>query len=567
MRVGYARATLIASLAVALTFLLGTAQAFAATEVSLDPSEFGSELLIDDQTNDDDAITVSQDGTTITVTDTGTGGATAGTGCAGGGTTVTCPLDPPDPAPPAPPSAPVEFVELTMNDGTDSFTNQNLLADVDENDAGETGNKTVASGPGDDFTIETGSGNDFVDLGGGDNETETGAGNDTVVGGPEEDDVDPGTGDDVVDTGGGDDDIDEENASPDGADVLDGGPGSRDEIDYEGDAGVTIAINGQADDGHPGEGDNLLNLEELNGTGGNDVIAGSDAVEDISAGEGDDLITGAGGGDEISQGDGTDSVDGGDGGDEVFATSGGDEGDGADLLAGGPGGDRLDYCCADGVGVSVTPNGQADDGHPGEGDNVSGFEGLIGGSGPDTLVGDGSPNELVGLDGDDLLVGAGGNDEFFGDGGIFEDFEEFGDDTINALGGRDEVHCEFGFDTIAADAKDVVHPGCERDGAEIASESASVNRKGKTKVRVACPADEGSPCTGKLALLSNGKQIGKGKYAIANGAEKKVKTKLSKKGKKALAKNKGKLLVTAEARTQEPPGVTTNDAKVMLTRK
>ena len=53
-----------------------------------------------------------------------------------GATTVTCPLDPPDPAPPAPPFGPVDFVQLDLNNGTDSFTNQNLLASVFESDSG-----------------------------------------------------------------------------------------------------------------------------------------------------------------------------------------------------------------------------------------------------------------------------------------------------------------------------------------------------------------------------------------------------------------------------------------------
>jgi hypothetical protein len=544
------------SLAGALTVLVGVAPALAATNVNLAAQSDSSRLTINDATNDADAITVSESGGTITITDTGTGGiATADPDCAlVNATTVTCPLDPVDPAPPAPPTAPVRTLQLDLNNGTDSFTNQNLVVAVSESDGGATGNKTVSSGPGDDFTINTGTGDDIVDLGAGDNEVETNAGNDIVTGGPGEDDVDTGTGNDVVNTGAGRDDIDEEDSANDGADLLDGGAGPADEIDYDGNNGVTIKINGQPDDGHPGEGDNLLGFEELNGTGGADVIAGSDAGDNIGAGDGNDAISAGGGDDLISQGDGDDSVDGGEGGDVVFA---GSEADGADVLAGGGGlGDEVDYCC--GIDpVTINQNGQADDGRAGEGDNLSGFEGFDGGNGPDSITGDASPNQIIGNGGDDLLVGLGGDDEFRAGGG---------DDTVNALGGRDDVRCDLGFDTIAADAEDLIGGGCERHGAEIASESARVDANGKAKLLISCGAEEGAPCVGKIALLSNEKQIAKGTYRVTQGEDKNVTAKLSKKGRKVLAASNGKLLISAEARTQEPPGVTTNAKPIMLTR-
>jgi hypothetical protein len=111
-----------------------------------------------------------------------------------------------------------------------------------------------------------------------------------------------------------------------------------------------------------------------------------------------------------------------------------------------------------------------------------------------------------------------------------------------------------------------VRSGCERYGAEIASQNGSVNRKGKAKVRVSCGVEHVTACNGKLVLISNGKQIGKGKYKLNAGAEKKVSAKLSKKGRKALAKSGGTLLVDAEARTNEPPGASTRADEVLLSR-
>ena len=558
MSITYNRVALVLALAGALTLALGAAQAFAATNIVLDADPESSTLEIDDQTNDDDVVNVSESSGTITITDTGTGGiTTADTDCAlVNATTVTCPVDPVDPAPPAPPTAPVRDLELDLDVGTDSFVNQNFVADVFEADFGQAGNKTITSGPGRDF-IETGTGNDVVDLGAGQfNTAATGDGNDTITGGPGEDDAEPGMGDDVANTLGGRDDIDDENSFPNGADTLDGGDGGADEIDYdnEGVTGVTITSNGQPDDGHPGEGDNVLNMEELNGTDNADVIAGSDALEDINAAGGNDVVSGGGGDDEIGHGEGDDTVDGGEGADLVESSS---TDDGADQLAGGGGaGDHIEYCC--GIDpVTINQNGQPDDGHPGEGDNLASFEGFEGGDGDDSITGDDSPNQFIGHLGNDFFVGLGGSDQFIaGDG----------DDTINALGGGDEVGCGFGFDTVAVDAEDVLSGGCERSGAEVASDSAGVNKKGKAKVRVSCPALEGAACNGKLALLSGGKQIAKGSYKVNAGGEKNVTAKLSKKGRKALSKSKGRLMVSAEARTNEPPGVSTRAEDLLLTK-
>jgi Ca2+-binding RTX toxin-like protein len=563
------RLTVSFSLAGALTLLLG-AQASAATNVTYNPGPDESSMAIDDATNDADIINVSVAGNTITITDTGTGGiTTADPDCAiVNANTVTCPLDPPDPALPAPPSAPVGSMNLTLNNGADSFTNQNLQADVRESDSSATGNKTVSSGPGDD-QINAGTGNDLVDTGPGDDGVDGDAGADSITTGPGNDFVRPTLGADTVNTGDGDDFVEEE-AFNSGADSLNGGPGAHDAISWDGANSVTMTLNGQADDGHPGEGDNLAGFEELDGSDGSDVIAGDDADNFLNGFDGDDQITAAGGADEVSGGRGNDVADAGEGADTVFA---GSQADGADVLAGGGGlGDEVDYCCGFDP-VTINQNGQADDGRAGEGDNLSGFEGFDGGSGPDSITGNASANVINGNGGADLLVGLGGGDQFFAGAG---------DDTVVSSGGsaaagrpalgraalaaRDHLQCDLGFDTVSADARDVVGVDCERQGAAIVSDSAVVSKKGKAKVRVLCPLAEGAACTGKLVLFSNGKQIAKGSYQITNGKEKNATAKLSKKGRKALAASNGSLLVSAEARTTEPPGLTVSTDQLLLTR-
>ena len=549
------RLALVASIAAASLLSIGATQALAATDVDLQPSSSGSTLDIDDLTSDDDAIVVSVAGGTITVVDTGTGGiATADLECTlVNPTTVTCPLDPADPAPPALPMTAVRFIDIEMRDGTDSFTNV-LLADVEMSDGGETGNKTVSSGPGDD-EIETGVGNDVVNLGAGDNETDTDAGNDTITGGPGEDDINPEAGADVANAGGGTDDIDDEGQFNDGPDVLDGGPGPDDEIEYDGTAGetagVTMTIDGVADDGHAGEGDNLAGFEDLNGTPGADRMVGASSNDELFPDAGDDTINGGGGNDELGPGEGNDVVEGGEGSDEIEGESRRESG--ADALNGGPGADMLDYDGSE--AISFTLNGAADDGRAGEGDNVANIEGVDGTEKGDTLVGNGASNQLFGFGGGDTITGGGGNDALNGGDG---------DDVLLALGGRDDVRCGLGFDTPIHDAEDVIAGGCERRGAEVVSDSAFANRKGRARVRVSCPAEEGATCRGTVVLLSNGKLIGSGRFSVANGGRASATVRLTRQGRRALSTSGSGLRVTAEARTTEPQGVSVNAAALEL---
>jgi len=165
-----------------------------------------------------------------------------------------------------------------------------------------------------------------------------------------------------------------------GADRLDGGAGT-DVASYITSAeGVAVSLgdDGAETFGQGGDaaGDRLSNIEQLIGTHFSDVLTGN-SVDNILSGEsGNDFIEG---------------------------------GAGADTLIGGQGTDFLVYRSSD-AGVSVNLEaGTASGGHA-EGDRFAAFEGIIGSSFGDTLVGDAGVNLIEGGAGADYIDGGAGND-------------------------------------------------------------------------------------------------------------------------------------------------------------
>ena len=272
------------------------------------------------------------------------------------------------------------------------------------------------------------------------------------------------------------------------------------------------------------------------GNGGDDTIKDTydgEAGRILDGGPGNDEVVGYGGNDRIDGGDGNDKVDGGAGNDEVRAGAGDDVlwGDhyqepGADLLDGGPGTDQIDEWNIPSADVhplpTVTLNGAADDGRPGEGDNVvdveqykfyinatftggdaaetveigsvdSGSSNLAGGGGNDVLKANDTNDTVNGGPGDDIVegglgndtvVGGPGKDMIMGDAssshcGIYSCKIAFGNDTIDARDGEaDQVDCGIGEDVAKVDAIDTV-ANCE-----------TVERAG------AAPAAPGGPAAG-----------------------------------------------------------------------
>ena len=177
-----------------------------------------------------------------------------------------------------------------------------------------------------------------------------GAGADTLIGstGPDElqggdgnDWIEASNGADTVDGGPGDDRLYGEsstiNVTPDGAaDVLSGGSGN----DTAGYAprgqygGVTVSLDGVANDGVPGENDNV-DAEGVIGTVFDDTLTGGPGPDRLDGDKGNDTIAGLAGNDTVLGGDGSDTLNGGDGADTVTG------GFGEDRIDGGPGADTL----------------------------------------------------------------------------------------------------------------------------------------------------------------------------------------------------------------------------------
>src|SRR5262249_50781901 len=247
-----------------------------------------------------------------------------------------------------------------------------------------------------------------------------------------------------------------------------------------------------------------------------------------------DMLRGGDGNDDISGGGGSDTLDGGAGDDLLHPD--GLEDPSPDVVDGGPGTDTVidDYISRFTdihPPVAITLAGGADDGRPGEGDDVHGVEKvsinvggkLVGTDGPDDLEFHqvSSPSELVGGGGDDVLQGGDGADKLDGGPGADQIDGGYGDDTITGGPGRDkiaadlaggdcgplwgkfpsgndtidardgevdEVTCGAGTDTVYADAIDVVATDCEnvqRSGATAGGAGAtSPNGTAAAKARL-----------------------------------------------------------------------------------
>jgi hypothetical protein len=201
------------------------------------------------------------------------------------------------------------------------------------------------------------------------------------------------------------------------------------------------------------------------GGAGRDRLEGNGAANTFDGGPGDDRLTGSGGDDVLRGGDGNDEITGGAGRD----TLGGDAGDdllhpdaaedpAADVVDGGPGTDTVDgdyssrFASAP-VPVAITLGGGADDGRPGEGDDLRSVERIVlrvggrvtGTDGPDELVFSqvGADSELLGGGGDDRLQGGDGADRLDGGAGADAIDGGFGDDTITGGSGRDRIAADL----------------------------------------------------------------------------------------------------------------------------
>jgi hypothetical protein len=278
-------------------------------------------------------------------------------------------------------------VDLNLGDGDDSFARSGIT----------TIPATVHGGDGADW-LRGDVGTDVFYGDGGRDKLEGWKGNDTLDGGDGDDELDGALGSDTLQGGAGNDLLHPDDYNEPSADVVDGGPGDDtidgDYADYDlpVQQPLSFTMAGAADDGRPGENDDIRNVERLKlsisptkyvGTDGNDFLKVAQATNagDISGGNGDDDLSGA---------DGMEKIDGGAGNDHLVG------GFNDDVITGGPGRDQI-------IGDLPT-----------------------------------------------------------GDCGPLWCKYPFGNDTIYAQDGEvDTISCGWGTDTVYADAADVVDGDCE----------------------------------------------------------------------------------------------------------
>ena len=256
-----------------------------------------------------------------------------------------------------------------------------------------------------------------------------------------------------------------------------------------------------------GDGADTYDAESTNamavvqGGAGNDRLLGSINADHLHGGDGDDTLEGGKGADELRGGPGMDTLEG---------DHPSEHGIYADVLDGGDGNDLVDDYVYSGdpthaPPVTITLDGQANDGRQGETDNVLAVERIKSGSAgsftgddqanefaapevgpPGTLVGNGGDDVLIAGDahgdtvdggagadlveggfGDDRLAGGPGRDTVNGDrksrcNEYSCDLFVAGNDTIEVRDGEvDSVTCGTGADRVVADQDDVVAADCE----------------------------------------------------------------------------------------------------------
>jgi Ca2+-binding RTX toxin-like protein len=258
-----------------------------------------------------------------------------------------------------------------------------------------------------------------------------GSGNDSLYGGDGDDSLSGALGNDTCSGDSGNDYFDEARPSgtTNGNDVYLDSAGTSDVVDYSSRATVLRvdieALAASGDDGESGinEADQVVSgIDMIRGGSDADVLTGDGAGNKLYGGPGNDTLTG---------GLGSDTLDG-QAGDDLLVE--GAVNSGADILIGGLGTDTADYS-ARSTSLIITMDGRnADDGAPGETDNVAAdVERCLGGSAADTITGNAGNNVIRGGAGADVLNGGDGDDKF--------------DDPLASNGG-DIITGGAGYDTV-----------------------------------------------------------------------------------------------------------------------
>jgi Ca2+-binding RTX toxin-like protein len=227
-------------------------------------------------------------------------------------------------------------VRLDLSDGDDAGTLSS--------DASLLNVVTIAGGAGADTLrgLAHGAG-PTLDGGPGDDVLEGRDAAETLLGGEGNDKLTGQGGADRLFGGPGDDTLDGDRYAPAAADVLDGGPGA-DKVEGWADpaaarnGSVTVTVDGVADDGRAGEGDDVRDVELIEShVSGHFVFTDAADVVDVWANldEGPSTISTRGGDDRVIGGNAAETIDAGAGDDRV------EGGFGDDAILGGPGKDTI----------------------------------------------------------------------------------------------------------------------------------------------------------------------------------------------------------------------------------
>ena len=222
--------------------------------------------------------------------------------------------------------------------------------------------------------------------------------------------IEGGRGNDLVVGLGGDDTL----VGGQGADTIDGGAGI-DVSDYSlSIAAVLIDLTTGTGRGGHAHDEQILNVENLIGSGYSDELRGDFTANNFVGGKGDDTLDGGSGADTLDGGDGVDAA--------VYEDSG--------------------------AGVTVNLGLASQSGGDAQGDVLIDIENVFGSVHNDRLQGDFGANLLSGGLGADTLIGGAGGDDIRGGNG--RDFVSggAGDDSVRGEGGHDRVYGDDGNDTL-----------------------------------------------------------------------------------------------------------------------
>lgn len=317
--------------------------------------------------------------------------------------------------------------------------------------------------------------------------------------------------------------------------MADGGPGAdvirARTVSYaDRTAPVSVADDGLANDGEPGEGDDVRAtasardpalksaLQVIGGRGDDhltgDVVEGGDGNDRIAAswradgGAGNDVLSVVPGGlfgpVELKGSDGDDRLIGGAGDDLLTG------GPGSDVVRGGDGRDGLGDFWATPRPVRITLDDRPGDGPEGENDDIGAdVENVSGGNGDDTLIGSDASNDLNGGAGNDVIDGRGGDDELSSQGAASHLTGGTGRDRISAPMSAAIDLRDGELDYVACGGKGVGRPRGERDPIDVlegcqATVSVSTVRlrlRGARRTAVALRCTYGGPvCRGVMTL-------------------------------------------------------------------